>query len=72
MPPLFPSTLLKLSRGRVPGQVVIQYTDVCNASCPQCGMRRDAPFKRSTLGMGRAKDSHWRAPQEKLISFVTR
>jgi hypothetical protein len=56
MPPLFPSTLLKLSRGRAPGQVVIQYTDACNASCPQCGMRREAPFERSTLGVARAKE----------------
>jgi hypothetical protein len=55
MSPLFPSSLLKLTRGRVPGQVVIQYTDACNASCPQCGMRRQAPFARSTLGVDRAK-----------------
>jgi len=56
MSPLFPSTLLKLSRGRAPGQVVIQYSDACNASCPQCGMRREAPFERSTLGVERAKE----------------
>lgn len=56
MPPLSPSTILNLSRGRAPGQVVIQYTDHCNASCPQCGMRRQAPFERSLLGVDRAKE----------------
>jgi hypothetical protein len=56
MSTLPPGTLLNLSRGRAPGQVVIQYTDHCNASCPQCGMRREAPFQRSLLGVDRAKE----------------
>lgn len=43
--------LLPLMTGRVPGQLVVQFTDECNASCPQCGMRRTRPFKRFTLGM---------------------
>ena len=34
---------------RIPGQLVIQMTDRCNARCPQCGMRVIEPFKRSTL-----------------------
>jgi MoaA/NifB/PqqE/SkfB family radical SAM enzyme len=34
---------------RVPGQVVIQITDRCNARCPQCGMRATESFTRSTL-----------------------
>ncbi len=34
---------------RVPGQLIIQYTDKCNARCPQCGMRVTEPFRRSTL-----------------------
>jgi hypothetical protein len=34
---------------RVPGQLVIQITDRCNARCPQCGMRVNSPFARSTL-----------------------
>ena len=34
---------------KVPQQLVIQMTDRCNASCPQCGMRRGERFKRSTL-----------------------
>jgi MoaA/NifB/PqqE/SkfB family radical SAM enzyme len=32
-----------------PGQVVIQFTDHCNARCPQCGMRRQNAFKRNCL-----------------------
>jgi sulfatase maturation enzyme AslB (radical SAM superfamily) len=39
----------------VPGQIVIQYTDMCNARCPQCGMRSTESFKRSTLGIDTAK-----------------
>jgi MoaA/NifB/PqqE/SkfB family radical SAM enzyme len=39
----------------IPGQLVIQYTDRCNALCPQCGMRRTEPFPRSKLSMDDAK-----------------
>ncbi len=42
--------------GRVPGQLVIQYTDHCNASCPQCGMRISNPMKRHTLALDKTKD----------------
>ncbi|NVN90128.1 MAG: radical SAM protein [Desulfuromonadales bacterium] len=38
-------------RGRIPGQLIIQLTDHCNASCPQCGMRRSSSFRRSTLSL---------------------
>ncbi len=41
--------IIPVLRNRVPGQLVIQYTDVCNASCPQCGMRRSNSFQRSRL-----------------------
>lgn len=40
-----------LLRGRVPGQVVVQLTDRCNATCPQCGMRVTERFDRSRLSM---------------------
>jgi hypothetical protein len=43
-----------LARGRAPGQAVIQYTDRCNASCGQCGMRRQNPEPRGHLGVARA------------------
>ncbi len=44
-----------LVRGAVPGQVVIQYTDVCNASCPQCGMRVTERFRRSRISVDDVK-----------------
>ena len=40
-----------LFKGRVPGQLVIQYTDKCNAKCPQCSMRVSKLFNRSKLDM---------------------
>lgn len=47
--------LRRLVAGRLPGQVVIQYTDRCNASCAQCGMRRGNPAPRSTMDPGEAR-----------------
>ena len=44
-------------RGRAPGQLIIQYTDKCNATCPQCDMRMSADFKRSTLAYDTAQRS---------------
>lgn len=44
-----------LLRGRLPAQVVIQFTDQCNASCVQCGMRRESKFERSTLAVDDVK-----------------
>ncbi|MCA8959785.1 MAG: radical SAM protein [Planctomycetes bacterium] len=41
--------LRALVRGRVPGQLVIQLTDQCNARCPQCEMRVTSKFARSKL-----------------------
>ncbi len=41
--------ILSLLKGRIPGQLIIQYTDSCNGTCPQCGMRRSENYKRSTL-----------------------
>ncbi len=44
-----------LLKNRIPGQLVIQYTDQCNASCPQCGMRISNQFERATLEKARVK-----------------
>ncbi|HVI41588.1 MAG TPA: radical SAM protein [Anaerovoracaceae bacterium] len=38
-----------LLKGRIPGQLIIQYTDVCNAACPQCSMRKTENYQRSKL-----------------------
>ncbi len=48
-------TLRSLAKGRIPGQVVIQYTDQCNASCAQCGMRISNKFSRSKLEVDATK-----------------
>jgi len=42
-------TLKSILNNRIPGQIVIQTTDRCNARCPQCGMRITEAFARSTL-----------------------
>lgn len=47
--------MVKLAQGRIPGQVIIQYTDRCNAKCPQCGMRSTEKFERSKMNMDDAK-----------------
>ncbi|MBT8342499.1 MAG: radical SAM protein [Desulfatitalea sp.] len=39
----------KFGRNRIPGQVVIQTTNYCNARCPQCGMRKSANIPRTSL-----------------------
>ena len=52
--PLFPLAG-RLAAGRVPGQLVIQLTDHCNARCPQCGMRAAAPFTRHRLSLDRVR-----------------
>lgn len=50
-----PSGLLNLSsvssllRGRVPGQLIIQVTDACNARCPQCEMRVTNRYQRAEV-----------------------
>ncbi|WP_319405106.1 radical SAM protein [uncultured Desulfosarcina sp.] len=41
--------LKSIFKNRIPGQVVVQITDRCNARCPQCGMRATESFARSTL-----------------------
>lgn len=49
------TALLPLLKGRGPAQLVLQYTDACNARCPQCSMRVTELFKRSKLDQGSAK-----------------
>lgn len=39
----------QFSFNRIPGQVVIQITNGCNALCPQCGMRRTNEIPRAAL-----------------------
>ena len=44
-----PNLIQSILTNRIPGQLVIQITDRCNARCPQCGMRTTESFIRSTL-----------------------
>ncbi|MEW6696296.1 MAG: radical SAM/SPASM domain-containing protein [Bacillota bacterium] len=49
------SDAIPLLKGRMPGQLVIQYTDLCNAHCPQCGMRVTESYSRSKMNINEAK-----------------
>jgi len=61
-----------LMRKKIPGQLVIQLTDICNAHCPQCGMRSTNKFKRSKLPVDDAKRILDAAVQNgvKAVSFT--
>jgi sulfatase maturation enzyme AslB (radical SAM superfamily) len=64
--------LLPLIRRKIPGQLVIQLTDRCNARCPQCGMRTSEPFKRTTLSLDDVKRTLDAAPEKgiRVVSFT--
>lgn len=66
------ANLPSLMRGRTPGQVIIQTTDFCNATCPQCGMRRQEQFKRTRLDVPAMKRIIDRAAKNgvKALSFT--
>ncbi|MBE0582188.1 MAG: radical SAM protein, partial [Desulfofustis sp.] len=54
--PLFGfNTFLPFLRGRLPGQLVLHYTNHCNGDCPQCGMRRSQAIERFKLGQDQVK-----------------
>ncbi|MBF0227519.1 MAG: radical SAM protein [Desulfobacterales bacterium] len=46
---LFIDFIKNILNKKLPGQLVIQMTDHCNARCPQCGMRITEKFKRSKI-----------------------
>lgn len=46
---------MPLFRGRLPGLLIIQYSNCCNADCHQCGMRRSEAISRVTLDRDQAK-----------------
>jgi uncharacterized Fe-S cluster-containing radical SAM superfamily protein len=66
------SLLADLLHRRLPGQLVIQITDRCNASCPQCGMRASADFPRSKLPLDDVKRILDRAAEKgiQVVSFT--
>ncbi|PLX70826.1 MAG: radical SAM protein [Denitrovibrio sp.] len=66
------STVPSLMKGRTPGQLIIQTTDHCNATCPQCGMRKQEKFDRSRLDTDAMKRIIDRAVKNKVkaLSFT--
>lgn len=40
-------------RKKIPKQMIIQMTDICNAKCPQCGMNISKNYSRSKLDLSR-------------------
>ncbi|MEW6076885.1 MAG: radical SAM protein [Thermodesulfobacteriota bacterium] len=48
---LLPAAVKSIWTRRLPGQVIIQITDRCNARCPNCGMRVSSAFPRTGLSM---------------------
>lgn len=55
--------------GRLPGQLVIQYSNLCNADCPQCGMRRSEKIARHTLDKGYVKKLIYSAAEKGIQSL---
>lgn len=64
--------IIPFFKNRIPGQLIIQYTDRCNARCPQCGMRVTEQFRRSRLDIDVAKKIIDSAAEKgvKAISFT--
>ena len=65
-------SIFALARRRVPGQLVIQFTDKCNARCPQCGMNIRHEFPRSTIAMDDLKRTIDAAAEKgfRVLSFT--
>ena len=58
-----------LASGRIPGQLIVQYTDRCNATCPQCGMRVGNDFTRTTLAEQRVAEMIRHAAQQGVAAL---
>lgn len=67
-----PRDVISLIKNRIPGQIVIQYTDRCNAECPQCSMNKTLPYPRHTANMEDVKRTIEAAGEMgfKAISFT--
>jgi MoaA/NifB/PqqE/SkfB family radical SAM enzyme len=48
--------LVALFTGNPPGQLIIQINDYCNATCTQCEMNRNNPFKRNKLSVSKVRE----------------
>ncbi len=70
--PQFFRVISSLWAGRIPGQLIIQFTDHCNARCPQCGMRVTNHFPRHRLNVDDIKRMLDAAPRKgiQVVSFT--
>lgn len=68
----YSKTLHKIVQNRIPEQLIIQFTDHCNARCPQCGMRVTSRFERKTLKMEDMRKILDKASQKgvQVVSFT--
>jgi MoaA/NifB/PqqE/SkfB family radical SAM enzyme len=64
--------LRAILKKEIPGQLVIQMTDQCNAACPQCGMRVTEEYQRTSLDTERIKKILDAAAQHgiRVVSFT--
>lgn len=61
--------IIPFFKGRLPGQLVIQYANHCNGDCPQCGMRRSKSFDRSRLNKETVKNLIDNAAQQGILAL---
>ena len=47
--------LLLSKNNKTPGQLIIQFSDACNANCPQCDLRVSSDFKRAIIELDELK-----------------
>ena len=64
--------LSSLLKTRPAGQLIIQFSDACNATCPQCELRATEKFKRSTIPLDDVKRmiDHAAASGFQALSFT--
>jgi len=63
-----PQIMGLLRQNKLPGQLVIQLADHCNAHCPQCGMRVNQKFPRSKLSIDTVKRMLDAAAQRGIVA----
>lgn len=67
----FKSLLSSIRKGHATPQLVIQYTTYCNATCPQCGMRKGNKINRTSLEKDYIKRVIDHAVSEWNIQFLS-
>ena len=67
----FKSLLSSIGKGHATPQLVIQYTTYCNATCPQCGMRKGNKINRTSLEKDYIKRVIDHAVSEWNIQFLS-